>query len=247
MLTPDNLSVQLYTLRERLGTEPDAVLADLAEAGFRNVEPFNLVGFADVLAEGLSKHGLAAPTTHASLGPDHTAATLDAAERCGVKTVVLPSAPSREVWTSVDGIASVAELLNAAAQAAAERGIAIGYHNHWWEVENSFDEGTGLDVLAARLEPGVILEVDTYWALVGGADVPALLQRLGDRVTLLHLKDGDGTRDNKNQVAVGQGSVPVLDYVAAAPAMAYGVIELDDSRQDMTQAVRDSFAYLNGK
>jgi len=247
MLTPDNLSVQLYTLRERLGTEPEAVLADLAEAGFRNVEPFSLGKFVDVLADGLPKYGLSAPTTHASLGPDDTAATLDAAERCGVKTVVLPSAPSRELWETVDGIGQIADLLNTSAKEAAKRGIRIGYHNHWWEVDKPFDEGTGLDVLAARLDEGIVLEVDTYWALVGGADVPALLQRLGDRVTLLHLKDGDGTRDNKNQVAVGQGSVPVLDYVAGAPAMEYGVIELDDSRQDMTQAVRDSFAYLNGK
>ena len=36
-----------------------------------------------------------------------------------------------------------------------------------------------LEVLAGSLDAGVLLEVDTYWAAVGGQDVPALLGRLG--------------------------------------------------------------------
>lgn len=246
MLNPDTLSVQLYTLRTRLADEPDTVFADLAEIGFTQVEPFGLLGFRDALVAGLPKHGLTAPTSHASIGSDDLAATLDAAAAVGVKTVILPHTDPA-LWQSTDGIAQVAETLNTAAQAASSRDIQIGYHNHWFELETPFDAGTGLDVLAAQLEPGVVLEVDTYWALVGGADVPALLGRLGDRVFALHLKDGDGTRDNKAQVAAGQGTVPILDYVAAAPGMRYGVVELDDCSTDMTQAVRDSFAYLNGK
>ena len=63
----------------------------------------------------------------------------------------------------------------------------------------------GLEVLAEQLDPAVVLEVDTYWAYVGGADVPALLERLGDRVVALHIKDGDGSLDNKKQVPVGSG------------------------------------------
>ena len=39
------------------------------------------------------------------------------------------------------------------------------------------------------LDERVVLEVDTYWASVGGADVVDLARRLGDRVRLLHVKD----------------------------------------------------------
>jgi len=246
MLSPDNLSVQLYTVRDRLSADPDAVLADLAEAGLTKVEPYGLVDFRDALAEGLPKHGLTAPSTHAALFDADLDRTFDVAAELGVQTVVAPVS-DRTAWGDADQIAAIAEGLNAAATVGADRGIKVGYHNHWWELEHDFDGRTGLDVLASHLSDDVVLEVDTYWALVGGADVSALLERLGDRVFALHLKDGDGTRDNKNQVAAGQGQVPILDFVAACPSMQLGVIELDDSRGDLTQAVRDSFAYLNGK
>jgi sugar phosphate isomerase/epimerase len=98
-------------------------------------------------------------------------------------------------------------------------------------------------VLAEQLDPGVVLEVDTYWAYVGGADVPALLERLGERVVALHIKDGDGSLDNKKQVAVGSGSVPVNDYMAAAPAALF-VVELDDSEGDLVEAVGASREFL---
>lgn len=246
MLSPDNLSVQLYSLRDRLSREPDPVFTDLAEIGLTKVEPFGMVDFREVLVANLAKNGLTAPSTHASLFDADQDRAFDVAAELGVQTVV-QAASDRTVWTERSGIEAIAEQLNAAAEVGASRGITVGYHNHWWELETDFDGQTGLDVLASQLSEGVRLEVDTYWAKVGGADVPALLQRLGERVFALHLKDGDGTRENKNQVAAGQGSIPILDYVAASPSMQLGVIELDDCSTGMTQAVRDSFAYLNGK
>lgn len=246
MLTTDNLSVQLYTLRERLATDAAATLADVAEMGLTNVEPFGLVDFKDALVQNLAANGLKAPTSHVGLLGADLDPVLDAAAAVGVGTIIHPHSDP-ELWKTTNGIAQVAEGLNQAAAKAAGHGLRVGYHNHWFEVETSFDEGTGLDVLAAQLEDGVVLEVDTYWAQVGGADVTQLLGRLAGKVVALHLKDGDGTRDNKAQVAVGQGTVPVLDFVAATPNLEYGVIELDDCSTDMTEAVRDSFAYLNGK
>ena len=87
------------------------------------------------------------------------------------------------------------------------------------------------------------IQLDTYWALVGQADVPGILRQLGDRVVALHIKDGDGTLDDKKQVPVGSGIVPIWDYIEAAPD-ALRVIELDDSEQDLFEAVRLSREFL---
>jgi sugar phosphate isomerase/epimerase len=238
---PD-LSVQLYTVREALAEDFDGTLATIAGFGFDTVEPFGLDSFADQLRTGLPKHGLSAPTTHVGLLRGDADAILDLAAELGVQTVIDP-AVTAERWQSVDQIASIATELNAASVKAASRGLRVGYHNHWWEFETDFDGKHGLEVLADNLAPDVVLEVDTYWAYVGGADVPALLERLGDRVVALHVKDGDGTRDNKKQVAVGDGVIPVWDFIAAAPN-ALRVIELDDSEGDRVQAIADSRAYL---
>ena len=86
--------------------------------------------------------------------------------------------------------------LNQAAVKAADHGLRLGYHNHDFELSSIVGGRPGLEVLADALDPAVILEVDTYWAAVGGQDVPALLGRLGDRVRYLHVKDGPiGTRE----------------------------------------------------
>ena len=89
----------------------------------------------------------------------------------------------------------------------------------------------------------MLLELDTYWAAVGGQDVPALLGRLGDRVRYLHVKDGPVTRDDP-MTAVGAGRMPVAEILAAEPAADWHVVELDRCATDMMTAVGDSLAWL---
>ncbi len=245
-LGTDKLSVQLYTIREALSEDVDASLSRIAEIGYRQVEPFAFQKFFDGLAAALPKYGLTAPTTHTSLVDADVDEVLGAAKELGVSCVITPFTDP-EQWTGSEGIAGIAAQLNTAAEKASALGMTVGYHNHWFELESRIDGKHGLEVLADNLAPEVMLELDTYWAHVGGADVPALLGRLGNRVQAIHIKDGDGTRDNKKQVAVGRGSIPVWDFINATANLKYGVVELDDSAGDRFVAVADSFAYLTGK
>ncbi|WP_375423841.1 sugar phosphate isomerase/epimerase family protein [uncultured Friedmanniella sp.] len=241
-MSQHDLSVQLYTVRNALAEDFDGTLAKIAGFGYTQVEPFGFVKSVDGLRR-LGEHGLTAPTTHMGLVVDADLdAIFEAAVELGIGTVIEPAVRAPQ-WQDEDGIRGTADALNAAAVKAAEHGLKVGYHNHWWEIERDFDGRHGLEVLADHLAPEVVLEVDTYWAHVGGADVPALLQRLGERVVALHVKDGDGSTDNKKQVAVGDGSLPVWSFIDAAPD-ALRVVELDDSEGDMLDAVRDSRTYL---
>lgn len=245
MPNPDQLSVQLYTVRGALAEDFDGTLAKIADFGYTQVEPFAFDVFFDDLAAGLAAHGLSAPTTHVGLlAAEDQDAIFSKAQQLGTKTVIDPfTDPAR--WETAEGIAGIAAELNAAATKAAGYGLTVGYHNHHFELTSTIEGKHGLEVLADHLDPGVVLEVDTYWAYVGGADVPALLDRLGDRVVALHLKDGDGSLDDKKQVALGAGSVPVNDYIAAAPNALF-VVELDDSEGDLVEAVGASREFLVG-
>ncbi|WGD37767.1 sugar phosphate isomerase/epimerase [Lysinibacter sp. HNR] len=236
-------SIQLYTLRDHLENDLASTVAKIATIGFRAVEPYNFAVRAHELAEALTAHGLVAPSGHAPLLSSDRDEIFRAARVLGITTIIDPHVPE-ERWASEELIRQTAAELNAAAATGREWGIRVGYHNHWWEVATRIGDRTALEVLTDYLEPDVVLEVDTYWAAVAGADVPALLERLGSRVTLIHVKDGPATREPKDQVAVGSGVLDIEAIVRAAQHLEARVVELDATRGDMFEAVAQSFAYL---
>ncbi|MGB3439585.1 MAG: TIM barrel protein [Actinophytocola sp.] len=238
------VSVQLYSVREAFAADPGGTLARLAGIGFTQVEPFGLAESAAVLRSALGDHGLTAPTAHAKLIGVDQDEVFAAATACGVQTVIDPFVPD-EQWRTEADVAATATALNAAAKRAADHGLTVGYHNHWWELRNRFGDRSAFEVFAGLLDPELVLEVDTYWAAAGGADVPALLTALGERVTALHVKDGDLATDASGQVPAGQGRVPVGDVLAAAPA-ALRVIEFDAYAGDIFEGLAASHTYVTG-
>lgn len=244
-MSTSNLSVQLYTVRELLTEDTVGTLKRIADLGFTQVEPFAFLSFGDELRRGLEEAGLSAPTTHQSFIGGELEPVFEAAKALGIGTVIDPFVePSR--WQTAESVDEIAAQLNEAATVAAKYGVRVGYHNHAHELESTIDGVTALEYFASKLDDGVVLELDTYWVAVGGQDPVELLAKLGDRVVALHVKDGPATTETKDQVAVGQGSLPVEAIIAAAPN-ALRVIELDDSRGDRFQAVADSYEFLTSK
>ncbi len=240
------LAVQLYSVRDAIAADRAGTLARLAAIGFRAVEGYDPLtdpaGFrADADAAGLSVFA-----THAPVLGDRRDELPAALATIGTDSVIVPATPA-EWFADRDAVDGTAARLNDAAKWAAGHGLRLGYHNHWWELESTVDGRPALEALAERLSPEVFLEVDVYWATVGGVDVPALLGRLGDRVRALHVKDGPATARSKvdePMTAVGSGTLPIGEILAAAPAQAQRIVELDRCGTDMFDALAESVAYL---
>ena len=241
-MTTNPPALQLYTLREQLPNGRREVLRAVSDFGYGAVEPFDVRTDPAQQREDLDEAGLAVCSVHAkALGADADV-LLAGARTVGADTVIVPwMDPER--FADKETIQALARELNEGAAKAADQGLRFGYHNHWFELESNVGGRTGLEVLADALDPAVILEVDTYWAAVGGQDVPSLLKRLGDRVRYLHVKDGPITRDDP-MTAVGTGRMPVADILAAAPSAEWHVVELDRCATDMFTAVADSLKWL---
>jgi len=236
-------SLQLYTLRDAIQEDLPGTIKRVAEIGFTQVEPYNFVATAKELGAALKENGLTAPSGHAPLLSQDQDEIFAAAKELGITTVIDPFLPV-EHWQSAQDIQATAAKLNAAAKKGAEYGIRVGYHNHAWELESTIEGKTALEYLEGLLDPELVLEVDTYWVAVGGQDPVELLARLGDRVKLIHIKDGPATTDTKAQQPAGQGTVPVLDVIAAAKSLEVGVVEFDDYSGDIFQGITESLNYL---
>ena len=260
-MTTPAISLQLWSVRDELDADLDGALAKISAIGYANVEAFGFASRADEFAAAFARHGLSSPTGHAPLASsvenpfDSSIAgptveeTFAAAKKLGMTTVIDPFvAPDR--WTSVEEIRKTADLLNAAAAVAAEHGITVGYHNHNQEFLNKVDDRFALEVFADLLDDRVVLEVDLYWATAGGADVVALLERLGSRVVALHVKDGtleplptlEGVPTD--QVPAGEGAVALTAALDAAPGIRYAVIEFDAYPGDIWQGVTTGYEFL---
>jgi sugar phosphate isomerase/epimerase len=236
------LGVQLYSVRRQLAAGRDEVLRRLAAAGYQSVEPYQPLedpaGFRAVADE----LGLTVPTTHGPALSDRRDELAEAAHVLGVQALVVPAIPAEE-FADADGVARTAERLGETAAWAAGHGLRLGYHNHWWEFNELPDGRTAFEALIEQVPPGVFWELDVYWAATAGVDVPSLLGRLGERVRFLHVKDGPARR-GEPMTAVGAGSLPIAKILAAAPAGAGRIVEMDECATDVFEALAQSVGYL---
>lgn len=261
-------SVQLYTLAKEFTADMGGSLDKLAAIGLRNVEAFDFVSRPTQIRAALDASGLASPTGHASLlsdtlwTPDGEIPTpapevvFAAAAEIGMTTVIDPFvAPER--WLTADGVADIADRLNRAAEKAAEFGLSVGYHNHAQEFVASFDGATAYDRFVALTDERVQLELDLFWALTGGQDVPALVSALGDRLVAVHVKDGvvpasnpwapgagSFGSDSLDQRHAGTADVPLAEALTAGTAIRYAVIEYDKAPGDVFEDIAASYAFL---
>ena len=245
-MTANPAALQLYTLRDQMTAGRAEVLARVAALGYGAVEPFGILVDPDGLRAELDATGLSVCSVHAAPTGEDAEAVVRAARTLGADTVIIPYLPPPR-FADAESVRALARELNELGAWTAGQGLRLGYHNHDFELSSLVGGVPALEVLADHLDDAVLLEVDTYWAAVGGQDVAALLRRLGDRVRYLHVKDGPVVDRDDFMTAVGAGRMPVAEILAASPSAHWHVVELDRCATDMMTAVQDSLTWLVGR
>ncbi|MEJ5866725.1 sugar phosphate isomerase/epimerase [Pseudokineococcus sp. 5B2Z-1] len=264
-LPASKISFQLYSYagwQRSVGVE--TVLSELSDIGYRNVEPFggSYEGRSGAeFRELLRENGLRAPSSHGSTDASTFADTLAFSKALGQKYTGSGgwAAPgiARDGSSTYEDVLATAEGMDELGRASVRNGTGKHFgHNHWWEFTTvvtdpaTGEEKTAYEVLLENTDPRyVAFQLDVYWALDAGADVVELLEEHGDRIELLHIKDGflpaDTLGDFTQLTDVGEGDVdwaPILR--AAHGSVKYYVIERDGAPAD-AEFARDSFEYLD--
>ena len=173
-MTPLPLSVQLYTLREEiktLGFYP--ILEKLAKMGFQGVEFAGLHGKdPKEVKQVLDDNGLVASSTHGGFpNKDNIQEQLDLASLFGYTMHI--SGYGKGQFENKEAVDAIIPQAIEAAKLFEGTGVSLGYHNHWWEFDKSFD-GELAEFYFLNRVPGMFAQIDTYWVKVGGADVDVI-------------------------------------------------------------------------
>jgi len=184
------VGLQLYSLRDDARRDLERTIADIASAGYHDVE---LLGSMDnfgmppaTLRKVLDRNGLRAPSTHVGGNAlDDMQHQMDDAETLGHEYIVVASLPISGTPTLAD-YRRWADRLNEAGRVARDRKIWIGFHNH----AGDFAVPGAYDALVAHTDSSVVrLQLDTGNLAMAGRDPMEYLKRFGDRYWLFHIKD----------------------------------------------------------
>ena len=247
--TPLTLSIQIYSLR-KLG-DFDRQLDVVAEAGFRHVELINshLEDAAATRAK-LNARGLKASSSHVSIAAlrERLDAVAEACKTIGFTELFIPSVPRDERDSDSPYWEALGRELALFAQQLADHGIALGYHNHNWDVQPKQDGRTPLELLFGAADSPLRWQVDVAWLVRGGVDPLAWLQRHAGRVTSAHAKDmapAGQKLDEDGWADVGTGTLDWPTLAAACKAAgARWLVAEHDNPSDGARFARNSFSYL---
>jgi sugar phosphate isomerase/epimerase len=236
----DQIALQLYTLRRLAADDLPGTLAAVAAAGYRAVEVAGLPETTPVaLARLLDDAGLSAIAAHVSIEELRRdwEAVADRLAIIGCPRLVVPWLPEEDRRTA-DGVRGFAAELADFAERVGGRGIRLGYHNHSFEFA-PLEDTTVWDVLRAELPPEVELEIDVYWAAVGGRDPVAEIDANADRVRLLHMKDrAPGTEPRDLPAGEGNLDFPAIIEVGRAAGVDWYIVEQDEPADPLDDIVR---------
>lgn len=196
------VALQLYTLRRPARQNLESALDRAADAGYRELEWFGGLWnrttadlrrlFAD---RRLSLAAAHVPLAELEANP---ASVMETFRELDCEVLVCPWLD--EIQRGDGSRAHYLELgqrLDLLSYRLRAGGFRFAYHNHEFELLR-FDDGAperlgsdGLRTLVScRSHDGWGLELDIYWAAFAGRDPASLIHELGDRVHILHLKDG---------------------------------------------------------
>lgn len=260
----ENISIQLYTLRELAALEPK--LQALAAMGYRTVEHAGFGGLtAAQFRAALQQSGLRATSGHQSIPQPWNETTwyqtVADAVAVGQTYVVTPLSPITFFPTDGDaskikGLTTVAawqqfaEDLNRAGAIARSAGLRFGFHNHFWEFSALEDDTprVGFDILLAETDPRLVhFELDLYWTWFAHRDPVHLLAYAGERIRQFHVKDMRYVDHQPTFADVGTGVVDFARIFKAAGDKhdREYIVERDDAGLNALNTARVGFEYLS--
>ncbi len=213
-----NYAFQLYSGRKFPPWED--ILERLAHLGYRHVE-----GFGDVYHEPaafrakLDAAGIAMPIGHFDLAllEERFGTVESIADTMAIQTIVCPYLAADARPHTAAGWDTFARRLARIDARTKATGREFAWHNHDFEFTAMADGTLPMDILLTSA-PTIKWEADLAWTVRAGADPLDWIERYGERIVAVHVKDiaapGECV-DEDGWADVGHGTMPWKRLIAA--------------------------------
>lgn len=230
-----------------------ALLGQLPAMGITQVEGYG--GVYDDPASyrsAMDANGISMPSGHMGLADIEADfdATMAIVKALGMTRVYAPYLEEKHRPTTATGYSELAQRLGNAANRYADQGISFGWHNHDFEFVPLDDGSTPMDILLNEA-PNIKWEADLAWVVRGGRDPLEYIERYGDRMSAVHVKDiaeaGTNT-DEDGWSDLGAGTLDWAAYLRACRQQSDDLIyalEHDKPSDPIGYASRSAAAFNN--
>ena len=246
------LAYQLYSARNF--PPLSAIFEKLGKAGYGEVEGFGGI-YAELDESGLrslradlDKNGLVMATGHFS--PDfldgNVEKSLQIAKILGMDSIYAPHLMPDQRPTDAAGWLAFGKRLQEMSKPYKDAGYEFGWHNHDFEFVKLSDGSLPIERIFEGA-PGITWEADIAWVVRGGADPYAWVEKLGDRISAVHVKDispAGEAADEGGWADVGHGTIgwaKLLPVVKAKTKAKHFVVE-HDNPNDIDRNITRSIA-----
>lgn len=245
------IGLQLYSVRKQAQADLAVVLAKLKQIGYEEVETYwNLYSHpAPELRRMIADAGLRVPSGHFDY--EKVESSFDYAHQLGLAYTVCPMLPTNMQASSLDDFKRAAEKFNHWGETAKKAGLRFAFHNHNYEFKK-FGDTTGYQTLIAGTDPKLVwFEMDCYWVTQAGLNPVEMLNSLGSRIRMLHIKDRlpgvsvsqtlDKAAEHFTEVGTGTLNFRAIAAAARSAGVEHYFVEQDEISKPVYESLATSF------
>src|SRR6476646_1208702 len=206
----DKFGIQLWTVKNALGKDPQGVLKQLSEDGYKQIESFEgskgiFWGMSNTdFKKYMDDLGMTIISSHSNINKDFEKKA-DEEAAIGMKYLLCPAIGAPK---TVDDSKKITDQFNQCGEICKKAGIKFGYHNHDHDFK-VVDGQIAQDIYMQHTDPALVdFEMDIYWVVTAKQYPEVWLKKYSNRFRLCHIKDRKkNTADREVSVDLGNGSI----------------------------------------
>lgn len=245
------IGLQLYTVRKQAQGNLPALLKQLRQIGYDEVETYwNLYTHpAPELRRMIADAGLKVPSGHFDYQKVHS--SFDYAHQLGLEYMVCPMLPKNMQNAGLDAFKRAADKFNQWGEQARKAGFRFAFHNHNYEFQK-YGSSDGYQTLLTHTDAKLVwFEMDCYWVTQAGQDPLEMINSLRERVRLLHIKDRqpsvstsqilNKSAEHFTEVGTGTINYRAISVAAHAIGVDHYFVEQDEISKPFVESLTTSY------